>query len=197
MLPPYLSPCAVILYLQSDSPTSIDKLVEERREKFQAALDAYLKTPSAERTPSKFIGETTWDDVQKLMQKAEDEYQDVGTIRKHLRKFSEKAPVFNAWLVLLPQASYSSTIYGGIKIMFEAAGKLHDVREKVFEILGEIPDRIAKAQIYAELYRSSQRVQERSAELYVAILDIFEHVLGWFVKKPGSAFTAVLSPSMV
>jgi len=178
----------VILYLQSHSPSSIDKLVEERKEKFQEALDAYLKTPSAEKTPSKFVGKTTWDDVQKLMRKAEDEYQDVGIIRKHLRKFSENARVFNSWLTLLPQASYTSTVYGGFKIMFDAAGKLHDVREKVFEILGEIPDRIAKTQIYAELYRSSQKVQERSAELYVAILDIFEHVLGWFAKKPGSMF---------
>jgi len=194
---PHLSPRAVILYLQSDSPTSVDKLVEERREKFQEALDAYLNTPSAEKNPSKFIGKTTWDDVQKLVRKAEGEYQDVCTIRKHLRKFSEKAPMFNSWLVLLPQVSYSSSVYGGFKIMFEAAGKLHDVREKVFETLGEIPDRIAKTQVYAELYRSSQKVQERSAELYVAILDIFEHVLGWFAKKPASTFTAIISPSIM
>lgn len=131
------------------------------------------------------------------MRKAEDEYQDVGIIRKHLRKFSENAPVLNSWLTLLPQASYTSTVYGGFKIMFDAAGKLHEVREKVFEILGEIPDRIAKTQVYAELYRSSQKVQERSAELYIAILDIFEHVLGWFAKKPGSMFTTILSPSVV
>ncbi|PUU73938.1 hypothetical protein B9Z19DRAFT_494885 [Tuber borchii] len=181
------------LQASAQHPTSIDKLVEERKEKFQEALDAYLKTPAAaEKTPSKFVGKTTWDDVQKLMRKAEDEYQDVGIIRKHLRKFSENAPVFNSWLTLLPQASYTSTVYGGFKIMFDAAGKLHDVREKVFEILGEIPDRIAKTQIYAELYRSSQKVQERSAELYVAILDIFEHVLGWFAKKPGRKFGKAL-----
>jgi len=186
----------VILYFQSDSPTSVDNLVEERREKFQEAPDAYLNTPSAEKPPGKFIGKTTWDDVQKLVRRAEGEYQDVCTIRKHLRKFSEKAPMFNSWLVLLPQVSYSSSVYGGFKIMFEAAGKLHDVREKVFE-LGEIPDRIAKTQVYAELYRSSQKVQERSAELYVAILDIFEHVLEWFAKKPGSTFTAIISPSVV
>ena len=37
------------------------------------------------------------------MRKAEDEYQDVGTICKHLRKFSENAPVFNSWLTLLPR----------------------------------------------------------------------------------------------
>ncbi|KAG0124129.1 hypothetical protein HOY82DRAFT_673677 [Tuber indicum] len=173
-------------------PTSLDKLVEERKEKFQEALDAYLKTPSVEKTPSKLVGKTTWDDVKELMRKAEDEYQDVGTIRKHLRKFSENAPIFNSWLTLLPQASYTSTIYGGFRIMFDAAGKLHGVREKVFEILGEIPDRIAKTQVYAELYRSSKQVQERSAELYVAILDIFEHVLGWFAKKPERKFGKAL-----
>ncbi|CUS14985.1 unnamed protein product [Tuber aestivum] len=185
------SPCRADK-MPGNSPTYIDKLVKEREERFQEALDAYLKTPSAERTPSKLVGNTTWDDVQKLMRKAEDEYHDVGTIRKHLRKFSENAPIFNSWLTLLPQASYSSTIYGGFRIMFDAAAKLHDVREKVFEILGEIPDRIAKTQVYAELYRSSQQVQERSAELYVAILDIFEHVLGWFAKKPGRKFGKAL-----
>ena len=91
------------------------------------------------------------------MRKAEDEYQDVGIIRKYPCKFSENALVYNSWLTLLPQASYTSTVYGSFKITFDAAGKLHEVHEKVFEILGEIPDRIAKTQVYAELYRSSDR----------------------------------------
>ncbi|RPA89390.1 hypothetical protein L873DRAFT_1722055 [Choiromyces venosus 120613-1] len=171
-------------------PTSIDTLIEARNEKFQRTLDAYLlKIPSnGKAPPSKLAGKTTWDDVQKLMHTAQAVYQDVGIIRKHLRKFSENAPIFNSWLTLLPQTSYSSTIYGGLKIMFAAAGKLHSVREKVFEILGEIPDRIAKTQVYAELYRSSQQVRERNGELYVAILDIFEHVLGWLGGESGRKF---------
>ena len=129
----------------------------------------------------------------KLIDDAHTQYKYIPRIRQSLRKFTTYANKFNTCLDLLSKAPfefpYLSVIYGGIKILLEAAARLHDMREKVFEVVGLIPDMAAKAQIYSDIYKSSPRLQEKSEELYVAILGVCDHVLKLLNKTPPSKFT--------
>ncbi|PUU78256.1 hypothetical protein B9Z19DRAFT_1127125 [Tuber borchii] len=172
----------------------IDKtLFKGHREQFKAALETYLcKYEGATKTQ---VWESmTLSNILKKAQAAEEKYKKSSVIRGWLRKFAKELPLLKPWLGLLPATlfPYTNVLMGGLKIMLDAAAKVQDGREKIVKILGEIPGIIGRGQVFAEIYQSSPRVQERSEQLYIVMLDVFEHVLIWLTRKAATNFLGAM-----
>ena len=156
------------------------------KENFKAALEKYLASDKSSRKRH-VLKNMTLERLLETAKAAESKYKKSGVIRRSMRKFSKHAPALKAWLSLLPAVfPHSAIAYAGIKIMFDLAGKMHEGSGEVFKILGEIPDVIARAEVFVAIYQASPRVQEKSEELYLALLDVFEHSLTWLFKNPAS-----------
>jgi len=130
----------------------------------------------------------TLDELVKIAKKSESQYKESGLIRRYMQKFSKNAPIFKTWLALLPSSvfPYAAVAYGGIKILFDIAGRMHEGSKEVFKILSEIPDVIGNAEVYTKIYGSSRKVQKKCEKLYLVMIDVFEHSLKWLFKSPAS-----------
>jgi len=51
--------------------------------------------------------------------------------------------------------SYAAVAYGGIKILFDIARRMHEGRKEVFKILSEISDVIGNAEVSKKIFKSS------------------------------------------
>ena len=62
------------------------------------------------------------------------------------------------------------------------------MRGDIYNLIGSIPYVIAQSSDYSSIFqnapeRSKARLETKIAELYVAVLDGLEHVLGWLTEK--------------
>jgi len=168
--------------------------IEDQKVKFQKALEEYLNTLPPKSKPSRLAGTSSSEEVMELVNDTLRTYKNVPTIQENLRKFSAHVKKFDSWLQRMPKAfPYSEVVYGGIKILLEAAGRFQEVRERVMEVIALIPDTVGKAFYYTGLYpvQSFGPLQIHSEELYVAILSICDYVLDWLLKAPASMFTQI------
>ena len=69
-----------------------------------------------------------------------------------------------------------------IDLSNQAAIKVKEVRESIFDALGSIPTTLANAKLYTEMWKSVELHREFS-KLYTAILEVFEHMLSWLLEK--------------
>ncbi|KAI9775618.1 MAG: hypothetical protein M1839_001019 [Geoglossum umbratile] len=136
-------------------------------------------------------------DIQKALEdvkKSTEEYLKKGEgkeslkakVRGCLRKFSENAQSFTVWLDFLPNDTYGSLIYGGVSVILAAASKIGHARDGVLEALAEIPDILANAGIFNNMYKDSPRVHTAVSNLYVATLLALEYILFWFHQSAAS-----------
>lgn len=72
--------------------------------------------------------------------------------------------------------------------MHQAASRLHDIRECVYEALADIPEAIRQAQKYVEIYKNEEpfRLKQETVALYSVILVTLQHILGFFTRTAGS-----------
>ena len=72
--------------------------------------------------------------------------------------------------------------------MLQAATRLQDIRECVYEALADIPEAIRQAQKYVEIYKKEEpfRLKQETAALYSLILITLQHILGFFTRTAGS-----------
>lgn len=69
-----------------------------------------------------------------------------------------------------------------ILIGHQAAIKVKEVRDSIFDALGSIPTTLANAKLYTEMWFSVELHRE-FCKLYTAILEVFEHMLSWLLEK--------------
>ncbi|KAK4208819.1 hypothetical protein QBC37DRAFT_391694 [Rhypophila decipiens] len=154
---------------------------DAKREKqgFQLAMEAYETTVG-----SKFKTEVTdkpihtWEDVLAEVDRAQSIYSDGsgawGKIQKGLRRFGSNAKAFEAWAGLLPaETEYTSVLCGGLKLIFGAAARLHDLRSDIGDALAEIPDVLRTTHLAMGIFRRPKELHQASAALYTAIISAF------------------------
>ncbi|KAL8823067.1 MAG: hypothetical protein Q9191_006209 [Dirinaria sp. TL-2023a] len=123
----------------------------------------------------------TWNEVMEYADEARKKYTGVGQrgilkkIDHGLKTFQTAAPAIEAWLKLLP----STSIYGSV-----AAVHLRKLRKETLSALDEMPLRIEKAQFFMRTY-GYQHVNQQMENLYVAIIDALQHILGWYKHAAG------------
>ncbi|KAM7222207.1 hypothetical protein V8F06_002479 [Rhypophila decipiens] len=164
---------------------------DAQREKqgFQLAMEAYETTVG-----SKFKTEVTdkpihtWEDVLAEVDRAQSIYSDAsgawGKIQKGLRRFGSNAKAFEAWAGLLPaETEYTSVLCGGLKLIFGAAARLHDLRSDIGDALAEIPDVLRTTHLAMGIFRRPKELHQASAALYTAIISALHHIVLWYKEK--------------
>ncbi|KAL9027570.1 MAG: hypothetical protein Q9196_003923 [Gyalolechia fulgens] len=132
-----------------------------------------------------------WNEVIECANEARNDYKGVGRkgivkkIDHRLKSFQTAAPAIQAWLKLLPSTSmYGSVVCGGLTIILEAAIRLRQLRKETLNALDQLPLCIENAQHLIQTHGYSQ-VRQQVGNLYVAILDALQHILGWFERAAG------------
>ncbi|KAK3367801.1 hypothetical protein B0H63DRAFT_489796 [Podospora didyma] len=157
---------------------------------FQLAMEAYESTTVG----SKFKTDVTenpihtWDDVLTEVQRAQDMYSDAsgmwGRIQKGLRRFGSNGQALEAWASLLPSESeYTSVLCGGLKLIFGAAARLHDLRSDIGDALAEIPEQLRTTHLAMGIFKRSKELHQTSAALYTAIIAALHHIVVWYKEK--------------
>ncbi|KLJ12760.1 hypothetical protein EMPG_12242 [Blastomyces silverae] len=164
--------------------------VETEKKRFKKALEAYENTTAGSKFQTDVTTKSvhTWEEVLQEVKKASDEYNDVpgfwGRIRKGLRSFGKNNKAFEAWASVLPsQSHYFSLLCGGLKLIFGAAARLHDLRTDISDALAEIPILISSTQKALGIFRRSNDLRRSSAALYAATIAALHHIVAWYREK--------------
>ncbi|KAL8721257.1 MAG: hypothetical protein Q9225_002034, partial [Loekoesia sp. 1 TL-2023] len=133
----------------------------------------------------------SWDEVMQYANEVRNKYTGVDKkgiakkINNKLRTFQTAAPAVQAWLKLLPSTSiYGSVICGGLTIILEAAVRLRQLRKETLSALDQMPLCIEKAEFIMRTYGYPQ-VNQQVGNLYLAIIDALQHILGWYKRAAG------------
>lgn len=105
---------------------------DQAKPKYQADIDIRL---SAHHQWDEVIGAV------EVLSKAHAERKDFwSSLRNKLHWFGENSSVFQQWSGLLPtQSNYFSVMCGGLKLIFNAAGRLQKIRDWIRDALLELP----------------------------------------------------------
>ena len=162
--------------------------------RFQCLLQNYEKTTGNRyRTNIKIDELHSWEQVLAQVDYAASAYKDKSNlwskVRRGMKRFGENHNAFNAWLHLLPtESQYCSIICGGLKLIINAAARLKEVRESVFEALAEIPIQLNNTKLILQVFKKSKELHQCSSELYISTLAALQHIVIWFQEKAISKF---------
>ncbi|OJD25472.1 hypothetical protein ACJ73_03156 [Blastomyces percursus] len=164
--------------------------VETQKKHFKKALEAYESTTAGSKFQTDVTTKSvhTWEEVLQEVKKASYEYNDVsgfwGRIRKGLQSFGKNNKAFEAWASVLPsQSHYFSLLCGGLKLIFGAAARLHDLRTDISDALAEIPILISSTHKALGIFRRSNDLRRSSATLYAATIAALHHIVAWYREK--------------
>lgn len=126
-----------------------------------------------------------WEDVEAEADNAIKVYNTKGKIwqknpaRVTGRAMGKIAPAIQAWLELLPDGEYTSIVCGALKLVFGAAARMQEVRNKILNTMASMSDTIDASKDYLEIYRDDQKLFERAEDLYIAVLNAVEGMILW------------------
>jgi hypothetical protein len=92
--------------------------------------------------------------------------------------------MFEQWLSLLPNDSYSSAISGAFVMGVQAARTLSGLSKSIYEALASIPDVLEHASTYVEIYKAhrSPALVSKTASLCKAVLTTLRLVIEFVTK---------------
>ncbi|PNS14798.1 Isotrichodermin C-15 hydroxylase [Sphaceloma murrayae] len=102
-------------------------------------------------------------------------------VRKAFRKFSEHAGSMIQWLTLLPSEGYTAPVCASIKIILQAAERLHDAREDVLELFADIPNAFSDLKQYMDMYQDRTMVKA-AAQLYTSLARVLRSIMSYMTK---------------
>lgn len=132
----------------------------------------------------------SWDEVLQEARFAEQKYNRNakglrGMGHRVFRIVGDNAAAANPWLNILPDSEYTSVLCGGLKLIFEAAGRMSDKRQQILEALEDVPKTLAMIERTLENFNADQTLSDLTVELYVRILKAIEGMMQWLVDKAG------------
>ncbi|KAI1460701.1 hypothetical protein F4805DRAFT_372674 [Annulohypoxylon moriforme] len=108
-----------------------------------------------------------------------------GKIKWAFRALCQKAEMGSTFVSMVPnEVPCSSVLCGGLKAVFTALERSHNYREDVYKAIEDIPYIINDHAVYIEIHAEDEELHRRSAALYVALFQLMQHILLWFVKNP-------------
>ena len=147
-------------------------------------------------------GKHSWDEVLRVAQDAEAIYMKRGErrLRKAARFIADKSEAATPYLRLIPNAFYTSILFGGLKLIFgvrfcvnhkflskltadQAAARISERRDAVLKTLLRIPPIIIQAEHCVETFPSDPALYDGAAELYLAVLTTVEGITKWLMQK--------------
>ncbi|RDL36240.1 Uncharacterized protein BP5553_06852 [Venustampulla echinocandica] len=168
-----------ILRLWEDSSVEKAKLFGAMEQLSQKSRDH--ETP---KTAATELRNCTWEQVIKEVQVAGNAYNNGGKIKRIFRGMCDNAAVFENWLSLLPDGDYGASISGAFIMIVRAAHNLGDVQKTIHETLASIPDTLAHANAYVEIYKahSSESLVQKTAALCKSIMISLQLIIQFFLK---------------
>ncbi|KAI7203553.1 hypothetical protein KC316_g938 [Hortaea werneckii] len=133
--------------LAAKSKDAAEEDLKAREQRFLQALQDYkdqAKPKYQADIDLRLSAHHQWDDVigaVEILSKTQAERKDFwSSLRKNLHWFGENSSVFQQWSGLLPtQSNYFSVMCGGLKLIFNAAGRLQKIRDWIRDALLELP----------------------------------------------------------
>ncbi|OQO11507.1 hypothetical protein B0A48_03234 [Cryoendolithus antarcticus] len=128
-------------------------------------------------------------DVQREANDALAAYEERGnSLRKHFlhtaaRDFSRNASAIEILLKFLPDGDYSSVICGALALVFNAAKRIQDIREKILDCLSALTRTVEGTQKMHDLYYGDRELWQAAEDLYIALLDAVESMIAWLDEK--------------
>ncbi|KAK0648087.1 hypothetical protein B0T16DRAFT_112574 [Cercophora newfieldiana] len=111
----------------------------------------------------------------------------VGKVRQAFRSFCQHAGAGQTFVSLVPSDAFgfSSILCGGLKVIFTGLHQTSLYREEVYRTLEDLPYILTdhSVPLNTSLCGSDEELHKRTALLYVAVFNLLEHLLGWFVKS--------------
>lgn len=172
-------------------------------EQFKAALEEFKKkSHDAKVRHFDVEGAHDWRDVLKVVNKARDDYHSTesisGKLRDFFHKIGDRGEAFMPFLKLLPDGNYK-TLCGGLELILgvcllllpsqcvktegllyrQAVLRNKDIRERISELLLEIPDTLLDSKLYGDLY-DTKRLKGLAQNLYISLLVSLEDVVRWY-----------------
>ncbi|KAK6440343.1 hypothetical protein LTR95_003424 [Oleoguttula sp. CCFEE 5521] len=128
-------------------------------------------------------------DVQREANAALAAYDERGnSLRTHFfhtaaRDFSTNASAIEILLKFLPDGEYTSVICGALALVFNAAKRLKDIREKILDCLGALTRTVEGTKKMHDLYYGDRELWQAAEDLYIALLDAVEDMVAWLDEK--------------
>ncbi|KAH7312721.1 hypothetical protein B0I35DRAFT_437582 [Stachybotrys elegans] len=109
-------------------------------------------------------------------------------------KVGQHSDALQSWLELLPGGDYGSSISGAFKLLIGAASHYGKAEETVIQALSDIPCIMEGARRYVERYRQmrGQFLEQRTFELFRAILKLLCHIMQFFIDRKSKRFLGSL-----
>ncbi|KAF2733938.1 hypothetical protein EJ04DRAFT_553012 [Polyplosphaeria fusca] len=156
-------------------------------ESFARAVERLKKKKGKESDVAKFNFKDVqnWTDVNQIVRDEEKKYyQDdtvSGKVRKFFRKVGDNGKSIQSFVGLLPDGNYK-TLCGGLTLILTGMATHSEIREKMTELMNELPDDIEDSEDYARMYGGSKLLRQRVEDLYVDILSALEYIVKWYTQ---------------
>ncbi|KAF2647421.1 hypothetical protein K491DRAFT_310216 [Lophiostoma macrostomum CBS 122681] len=133
-----------------------------------------------------------WNDVIKIVAEAEQDYLEdeslSGKVRKAFRRIGDDAKSIKPFINLLPDGNYK-TLCGGLTLILTAMMKKAEYRDKVADILNELPLTIQECEDYTQIYPGKTNLRLRIEDLYIQLVGAIEDMIRWYTQKSLSRVT--------
>ncbi|KPM38557.1 hypothetical protein AK830_g7978 [Neonectria ditissima] len=141
------------------------------------------------------------EEVQKTAQRWKSRPSKQGKTMVFVDKVGQHSAAWERWLGLLPSGDYGSRYQVSsfplcslcshrrkafaevFKLVIRAAGQYSKIEEAIFEALSDIPQIMESARRYVDMYGQmrNQLLEERTVQLFRAVLRLLRHVMQFFV----------------
>ncbi|KAF6829261.1 hypothetical protein CPLU01_08025 [Colletotrichum plurivorum] len=190
-----------------------DKLSERRRQQ-QASERAQFRTKSFKKFLGAFVKQTKRDDIRRFDVDRQFRWEDVKSMasdaierdtdkrwrrnpfRAAGRSLQQSASNLEMLMAFLPNGEFTGILCGALTLVFCAARRLDEVRNKILGCLESLPEIVGQTEQYVEIYDDDPKVWIAAEDLYMGILDGVEGMLLWIDKSAFErAFKALLLPA--
>ncbi|KAK9425271.1 hypothetical protein SUNI508_13201 [Seiridium unicorne] len=172
-------------FLESKQRRKSSERAREKTRKFKNILKVFVKSTKVESIKGFDVERHfTWTDVQSIANEGLERDAERGKWRRHPARFigrtlQNSAPVLQLVLDFLPNNEFTSILCGALALVFNAAQRIKDVREKIHKCFENLPYIIKRTERHVNIYAENSDVWEAAEDLYLGILEGVEKMLTW------------------
>ncbi|KAG8162852.1 hypothetical protein KVR01_007330 [Diaporthe batatas] len=165
---------------------------KESRRQHQISIEMWKEADEEITQLFVLMAECTWDqvmgEVHSLSVRWSTNPKKASKSVVYLEKIGKNSDALKAWLDLLPEGDYGSSICGIFTLAIGAVGAFTKVETIILETLSEIPEVMDDAKRYIEIYGiyRDQRLERKTFELYLSILTALKHIMQFFADSSWS-----------
>ncbi|PYI05457.1 hypothetical protein BO78DRAFT_419668 [Aspergillus sclerotiicarbonarius CBS 121057] len=164
--------------------------LQAQKDRFFAAIQRFLSDSQGGEFAAAFYGEATWEAVRQAAELAVQEYSRQGQhwnnpFRRATRLVGGMATRLEFLVALVPNGDYLGVLCGGLKLVYTAAKRREELRDLIMGSLSAFETEIKYTRTFIREFASNPELQQRTEDLYIAVLEAIEEILGWIEKQRG------------